>query len=145
MGSFNNYVDRILAFFDHPPTSPRQFIYWGLFTFVDIWPTNHLPYPFKVVFNDPFVNLGTDMEQCKILSYQKKAPVASDGHSNGLKVLYRYEKLLVQNFTTRWRSLWTQNCFVFLAQGWCSWNCLIVKKTSELKSAKLLLVFSQNM
>ena len=26
-GSFNNYVDRFLGYFDHPPTSSRQFIY----------------------------------------------------------------------------------------------------------------------
>ena len=52
-GSFNNYVDRFLAYFDHPPTSSRQFIYRGLFTKVDIWLTNHPPRPVYVVIERP--------------------------------------------------------------------------------------------
>ena len=45
--------------------------------------------------------LGSDMEQCKILSYQKKAPIASDGHSNGLKVLYTHSQSPISKTNTR--------------------------------------------
>lgn len=31
---------------------------------------------------------GTDMDRCKIISYRNKAPINSEGHPNGLKVLY---------------------------------------------------------
>ena len=41
------------------------------------------------------------MEQCKILSYQKKAPIASDGHSNGLKVLYSHSQSPIAKTNTR--------------------------------------------
>jgi cell division cycle protein 20 (cofactor of APC complex) len=44
---------------------------------------------------------GTDMEQCKILSYQKKAPIASDGYSNGLKVLYSHSQSPISKSNTR--------------------------------------------
>ena len=39
MGSFTSYVDRFLGFFDPSLPPRRQFIYWSLFTRVDIWKT----------------------------------------------------------------------------------------------------------
>ena len=42
-GSFNNYVDMILPFFDHLPTSPWIFFYPKYGTKMDIfWPYTHL-------------------------------------------------------------------------------------------------------
>ena len=38
-GSFTFYVDRNLGFFDPSLPPCRQFIYWGLFTRLDIWKT----------------------------------------------------------------------------------------------------------
>ena len=45
--------------------------------------------------------LGTDMERSKILSYQHKAPVASDAQSNGLKVLYSHTQSPLSKTSTR--------------------------------------------
>ena len=56
-GSCNNYIDRFLAFFDHLPTSCRQFIYWGLFTCVDIWLTIHPPCLVYIVVACPPLHL----------------------------------------------------------------------------------------
>jgi len=48
------------------------------------------------------INLcGTDMERSKILSYQHKAPVASDAQSNGLKVLYSHTQSPLSKTSTR--------------------------------------------
>ena len=44
---------------------------------------------------------GTDMERSKILSYQHKAPVASDVQSNGLKVLYSHTQSPLSKTSTR--------------------------------------------
>ena len=43
-GPFNNYVDGFYAFFDQLPTPRRQFIYYNLFTNVEIWLSTHSPH-----------------------------------------------------------------------------------------------------
>ena len=50
--------------------------------------------------NSLFIS-GTDMERSKILSYQHKAPVASDAQSNGLKVLYSHTQSPLSRTSTR--------------------------------------------
>ena len=50
--------------------------------------------------NSLFIS-GTDMERSKILSYQHKAPVASDAQSNGLKVLYSHTQSPLSKTSTR--------------------------------------------
>ena len=54
-GSYKNYVDHFLPYFDHLPTSGWHFYLISLLSKVDIWRTTYLPRLVNVVFGWPLI------------------------------------------------------------------------------------------
>ena len=99
-GSFNNYVDRFLALFDHPSTSRRQFIYWSLLTCVDIWLTTHPPCPVYVVVACPLILSNYHTRYChKDLILDLIVPKDLDGAKGQyMSKILSYSSLTYLNF-----------------------------------------------